>query len=197
MQSFEEFYDTNEHPTFFELACRNRFGYFELKLVERVQQSREVFLFTFEFCHGTDDLEEFDDVAPIEEWILGAKAGHPVYLVLQINGKLVKRKFCPISMVNDLSTVTFAIKIFKDKGMDDNNAKETEVTEKDKEENRDEDDEHDYEKAEEPEEEEYHYMGAFTEYLHKEIGNGDIVMIDNIGAEEEQSLPDFKGESLI
>ena len=36
LQSFEEFYDISEHPTFFDLACRNRFGFYELKLIERV-----------------------------------------------------------------------------------------------------------------------------------------------------------------
>lgn len=91
LESFEEFYDINMHPTFFELACRSRHGMFEMKLVERVQQSRDVFLFTFEFLHGTDDLEEFDDVAPIEQWILGAKPGWPVQLGLMIDGQMVKR----------------------------------------------------------------------------------------------------------
>lgn len=60
-------------------------------------------------------MEEFDDVAPIEQWTLGARPGEPVWLCAQIDGKMVKRLYCPISMTNNLGSVTFAIKIFKEK----------------------------------------------------------------------------------
>lgn len=199
LDSFEEFYDSNLHPCFFELAEKNRYGLLELKLVERVQQSREVFLYTFQFMYGTDNLEEFDDVPPIHEWIFGAKPGQPLSLALKIDGRIAKRQYCPISLLNDQGSVTFAIKIFKEQRTE-KQSQEASTTDDKVEEETDAQNVKIADNDEQPE-----YIGLFTEHLHRHVDVGGLVMVEPVKEENglhptgygQGEVPSYRGDGMF
>ena len=83
-------------------------------------QTQEVALFTFEFSPGSDDVEDFEGVINSEEWVSGLFPGQPLIFVAFDNEKKFTSLQCPISHINEVGKIQFAIRLFKQHKMGEN-----------------------------------------------------------------------------
>lgn len=74
---------------------------------------------TFAFEYGSDNMEEFQDCAPITEWTSGLYPGQPIKMQLNVARRggaifeAVQRCFCPISLINDYGKIVLGVRLNK------------------------------------------------------------------------------------
>ena len=96
----KEFFDYKTPPNLFGLVECDDMDQFKLKVTKKEVINHDTYLIELEF--------------PNAEWISGLWPGAHYFWHLEVNGKMLARKYTPISAVNQKGKSVFAVKIYRE-----------------------------------------------------------------------------------